>query len=109
MDITPNTPHANDANPNSSPMESLSPLIASYVCTEDAYKIPTDGSGRPLPSFETYDLENYIGPAAVIVNTDVVQEDLTLYSGLKWELIKGASLDGLVGMTVVANLVVWSR
>jgi len=86
-------------------MESLSPLIASYVRTEDAYKIPTDGNGRPLPSFEMYDLENYAGPTAAIVNTDVIQEDLALYNDLKWELIKGASLAGLIG-TVVANLVV---
>ncbi len=86
-------------------ISSLSPLVASYVRTEDAYKIPTDANGRPMPSYESYDLENYAGPASAVVNTEVVEEDLRLYTDLKWELIKGASIAGLIG-TVVANLVV---
>lgn len=85
-------------------LESLSPVIGSYVRTEDAFKVPTDRMGRVLPLFESYNLEGFQGPAAVPVNTQVIENDLKNYTSLKMKLFKDALLAGLFG-TVIADLV----
>ena len=85
-------------------LEQLSPLIGSYVRTEDAFKVPTDASGRVSPFFEQYNLVDYEGPSAIPVNQNILQTDLELYGMLKGQLLKNAAIAGLIG-TVVANLV----
>lgn len=85
-------------------LKDVSPLIASYVRTEDAFKIPLDKMGRPSPSFESYDLDNYQGPMSAVVNEDVVEEDLKIYGQLKGKLLKDAAIAGLIG-TIIAQLV----
>jgi len=82
-------------------LEDIAPLAASFVRTEDAYKVPTDaGSGRPIPLFPQYKLKGYGGPAAVPVNQDVVQDDLERYADLKIKLLRDAFLAGLAGALI---------
>jgi Guanylate kinase len=85
-------------------LESLSPVIGSYVRSEDAFKVPTDRMGKVLPLFESYNLEGFQGPAAVPVNTQVIENDLKNYKALKGKLFKDALLAGLFG-TIIADLV----
>jgi len=82
-------------------LEDIAPLAASFVRTEDAYKIPSDaGTGRPIPLFPQYNLKGYGGPAAVSVNQDVVQDDLERYADLKIKLLRDALLAGLAGALI---------
>lgn len=85
-------------------LEDIAPLAASFVRTEDAYKIPMErGTNRPM-AFATYDLLNYEGPLSVPINNDVVQADGEVYKSVKMALLKNTALAGLAG-TVVADLV----
>ena len=79
----------------------LAPLSASYVRSEDAFKIPMDRMGRPSPMWEGYNLVDYEGPMKIPVNEQVVQQDLELYSQLKLSLLKDAAIAGLIGTTLV--------
>ncbi len=81
----------------------LAPLAASYVRSEDAFKIPIDRMGRPSPMWEGYNLEEYEGPMKIAVNEEVVQEDLELYGKLKGQLLKDAAIAGLIG-TILTEL-----
>mmetsp|Transcript_38488 Transcript_38488/g.83603 ORF Transcript_38488/g.83603 Transcript_38488/m.83603 type:complete len:631 (+) Transcript_38488:64-1956(+) len=82
-------------------LEDVAPVAASFVRTEDAYKVPTDrGTGRPVPLFPQYKLVGYGGPAAVPINEDVVQSDLERYGDLKIKLLRDALLAGLAGALV---------
>ena len=82
-------------------LEDIAPLAASFVRTEDAYKVPSDaGTGRPIPLFPGYKLKGYGGPAAVPVNQDVVQDDLERYADLKVKLLRDAFLAGLAGALI---------
>lgn len=81
----------------------LSPLPASYVRSEDAFKIPIDTMGRPSPLWERYNLEDYEGPMKTPVNEEVVQGDLELYGQLKLQLLKDAAIAGVIG-TIIADL-----
>ena len=82
-------------------LEDIAPLAASFVRTEDAYKVPSDaGTGRPIPLFPGYKLKGYGGPAAVPVNEDVVQDDLERYADLKIKLLRDAFLAGLAGALI---------
>ncbi len=80
----------------------LAPLAASYVRSEDAFKIPIDRMGRPSPMWESYNLEDYEGPMKQPVNEEVVQADLELYGQLKGQLLKDAAIAGLIG-TIIAD------
>ena len=82
-------------------LEDIAPLAASFVRTEDAYKVPSDaGTGRPIPLFPGYKLKGYGGPAAVPVNEDVLQDDLEKYADLKIKLLRDAFLAGLAGALI---------
>lgn len=80
----------------------VAPLMASYVRSEQAYKVPYDSTtGRVKVRQEQYDLDDWKGPAAAIVNQDVVQADGILYAELKAKLLKNAALTGLLGSVLV--------
>jgi len=85
-------------------LEEVAPVSASFVRTEDAYKIPRDRAGRPLSLFDQYKLVGYEGPAAVPVNEEVVQSDAERYAALKIKLLKDAALAGLFGTVLVELL-----
>lgn len=85
-------------------LSKIAPLVGCYVRSEDAFKIPTDAMGNVKPVVEYYDLENFDGPAAIIVNQSIVNEDLKNYGDLKNQLLKNALLAGLAG-TIVAQFV----
>ena len=85
-------------------LSELSPLIGSYVRSEDAFKIPTDAMGNVKPISEAYNLEEYNGPVAIPVNKEVLESDAKKYGELKGQLLKDALIAGLFG-TVVADLV----
>ncbi len=79
-------------------LEEIAPLPASYVRSEDAFKIPRErGTNRPLPSHNGYNLVEYEGPLAVPINKDVVQADSENYQQIKLSLLRNAAIAGAVG------------
>ena len=85
-------------------LEEIAPLPASFVRSEDAYKIPLErGSNRPMPSHSGYDLIEYEGPMAIPVNQEVLQSDSEKYSEIKFSLLKNAAIAGLAG-SIAAEL-----
>ena len=88
-------------------LSAVSPVSASFVRSENAYKVPiSPETGLPKVRAETYDLDQYPGPAALAaesVNQDVVQADAILYNALKGRLFRYAALTGLTG-TLIADL-----
>ena len=90
-------------------LEEISPLPASFVRTEDAYKVPIErGTNRPLTSHSRYDLIGYEGPAAVPINEDVVKTDGENYGKIKSDLIRNSAIAGAAG-AIVAQLVMGSN
>lgn len=86
-------------------LEELAPVLASFVRTEDAYKVPLSReTGLPIVSFESYNLLGYEGPSAVKINQEVLESDAAKYTDLKFTLIRDAALVGLFG-AVVTDLV----
>ncbi|KAL7464670.1 hypothetical protein ACHAXS_005003 [Conticribra weissflogii] len=85
-------------------LEEIAPLPASFVRSEDAFKVPMErGTNRPLPSHPGYDLLAYEGPAAIPVNAEVVQADGENYGRIKFELLRNAAIAGAAG-TIFADL-----
>jgi guanylate kinase len=85
-------------------LEDISPLAASFVRTEDAYKIPMErGTNIPM-AYAQYDLINYEGPKSVPIDNDVFAADGEVYNNVKFSLLKNTALAGLAG-TLVADLV----
>jgi hypothetical protein len=90
-------------------LQDVSPVLASYVQSEQAYKIPMEqdtGRGRMIPKVrqDTYDLEDYEGPVGSVVDLDVVERDQVKYQQLKSKLLKNAALAGSIG-TVIVNVI----
>ena len=83
-------------------------LSASYVRSEDAYKIPmiqTSTSSKEVPkvSYEQYKLEGYQGPKTnIVINDQVLQSDLIRYEQLKGQLFRDSAILGAIG-TVIAQ------
>ena len=89
-------------------LEEIAPLPASFVRTEDAYKVPVErGTNRPRPSHASYDLIGYEGPAAVPINQEVVKADGENYGKIKADLIRNSAIAGAAG-AIIAQLVLGS-
>ena len=85
-------------------LEEIAPLPASFVRSEDAFKIPVErGTNRPLPSHPGYDLVEYEGPMAIPIDQEVVEADGQNYGKIKFSLIRNAAIAGAAG-TIVADL-----
>lgn len=80
----------------------VSPVLASYVRSSDAYKVPLDANKVPIAHFNQYKIDGYVGPAAVVINEEVVATDGERYDELKGMLLRDAAVVGLIG-TVAAN------
>ncbi|KAL7487298.1 hypothetical protein ACHAW6_012895 [Cyclotella cf. meneghiniana] len=86
------------------PLEEVAPLAASFVRSEDAFKIPRErGTNLPLPYATGYDAANYRGPMAEPVDGEIVRRDRENYDEIKLSLLRDAALAGIVG-TVLADL-----
>ena len=83
-------------------LDTVAPIMASFVQSEQAYKLPRLADGTPKVRAEAYDWEDYTGPFRKIDET-IVQADGVLYSQLKGRVLKFVALTGLAG-TVVADL-----
>ena len=108
----------------------VSPLAASFVRSENAYKVPTtlllsssslDGGQEGqqqqqqrrvlVVKAEQYNVENYMGPfggngnGESSINTKIVEADGLMYNALKGKLFRMVALTGAVG-TIIAN---WSQ
>ena len=89
-------------------LEEIAPLPASFVRTEDAYKVPVErGTNRPRPSHASYDLIGYEGPAAVPINEDIVKADGENYGKIKFDLIRNSAIAGAAG-AIIAQLLLGS-
>jgi guanylate kinase len=84
-------------------LRQVSPMVASYVRGEQAFKVPLTAEGRPSVRQEQYDLDEWDGPAALPINEDVVAQDGVTYDQLKANLIKSSAIAGLAG-TVLVNI-----
>lgn len=83
-------------------LSELAPLPASYVRSQDAYRVPTKKDGTPAPSHESYRLEGYEGPTAgTAVDEEVVRRDGERYDDLKDSLLSDAALAGVAGALLV--------
>jgi guanylate kinase len=91
----------------------ISPIAASWVRNENAFKIPRQPHGEEylgpkkeqlMVRAEQYDINDYDGPNDAVVDQTVVQADNILYQNLKGRLLRYSALVGLGG-TVVADLV----
>jgi len=83
-------------------LEYVSPIMASFVRSEQAYKVPLLEDGvRPSVRQERYDLDDFKGLKAAPINQEIVEEDGVVYGRLKLELLKNAALTGLVGSVLV--------
>lgn len=82
----------------------VSPIAASFVGVEQAYKIPIDATTKlPRPRQETYDIDDYEGPAFYAsIDANVLEKDAENYAELKSKLFRNVLLTGLVG-TIVCN------
>jgi guanylate kinase len=82
----------------------VSPVSASFVRSEGAFKVPRDpATGGPRVRAEQYDIGSYEGPFFEI-NETVLEADSILYDALKGRLLRFAALTGLAG-TLIAELV----
>lgn len=86
-------------------LEDIAPLPASFVRSEDAFKVPMERGGTsPQPSHSGFELVAYEGPQALPIDQDVVATDAEKYDKIKFTLIKNAAIAGAAG-TIVAELV----
>jgi guanylate kinase len=89
------------------PLEQVSPLAASFVRSENAFKVPRTPEGMPAVRAEQYDLVGYLGPFSgqtAIIDKTIVQRDGQIYEQLKSRLIRNAAIAGVIG-TLAADLV----
>ena len=85
-------------------LEEVAPLPASFVRSEDAFKVPLErGTNRPMPSHAGYDLIEYEGPMAVPINQEVLESDGEKYDKIKFSLLRNAAIAGAAG-TIFADL-----
>ena len=85
-------------------LEQVSPIAASFVGVEQAYKVPIDSVTKlPKPRQETYDIDEYEGPSFYAnIDANVLEQDAENYAALKSKLFRNVLLTGLVG-TIIAN------
>ncbi|GAX09577.1 hypothetical protein FisN_19Lh073 [Fistulifera solaris] len=81
-------------------IDAVSPILASFVQSENAFKLPMGPNRMPKVRAETYDLDDYTGPVRN-VNTDVVAQDLEMYGSIKNKIFKFVALTGAAGTVVV--------
>jgi hypothetical protein len=82
----------------------VSPIAASFVRTEDAFKVPIDSkTGKPIVRAVSYDIEDYPGPfsGANVINQDIVQSDGEVYGALKSKLLRYSAIVGLACAVIV--------
>jgi hypothetical protein len=84
----------------------VSPIAASWVRNEGAWKVPLTTTKTVAVKAEQYDWEDYEGPFTGdrAINLSVVQADGILYETLKAGIFKSTALTGLAG-TVIADWV----
>ncbi|OEU08571.1 hypothetical protein FRACYDRAFT_196197, partial [Fragilariopsis cylindrus CCMP1102] len=82
----------------------VSPIAASFVGSEQAYKIPLElQSEQPKVRQSTYDIEDYEGPAFYAnINKSILEKDYDNYSQLKIKLFRNVLVTGLFG-TIISN------
>ena len=85
-------------------LEQVSPIAASFVGVEQAYKVPIDSVTKlPKPRQETYDIDEYEGPSFYAnIDANVLEQDAENYAALKSKLFRNVLLTGLVG-TIITN------
>ena len=88
------------------PLEQVSPISASFVRTENAFKVPRTLEGIPLVRAEQFDIEGFQGPFSGenAIDKSIIEKDGEIYNALKGSLIRNAALAGVVG-TLLANLI----
>jgi guanylate kinase len=87
-------------------LAAVSPIAASFVRAEDAFKIPLEADGRtPRVRAERYDIEDYPGPFAggASIDQTVVETDALAYGSIKAKLLRYTALAGVIG-AIVADL-----
>lgn len=89
-------------------LTAISPIAASFVRVENAYRIPLDAhTGQPKVRAEQYDIDGYQGPFRDPdnqIDQSVLDQDAVIYARLKGKLLRWVAITGLAG-TIVTDLV----
>mmetsp|Transcript_32922 Transcript_32922/g.49705 ORF Transcript_32922/g.49705 Transcript_32922/m.49705 type:complete len:556 (-) Transcript_32922:45-1712(-) len=86
-------------------LNEISPIAASFVRSEYAYKIPRDKVGLPMVRAEQYDIASYEGPLAYKkIDLEVVEADRESYDEFKSKLLRQTAIIA-AGGTLFATLV----
>ena len=72
---------------------------ASFVRTEDAFKIPRGIDKRPSLAAGGYDCQ--LGPIVAVVDATTVEEDMTAYRDLRSKILKDTATTGAIGTALV--------
>lgn len=87
-------------------LANVSPIMASFVRAENAFKVPTEGkTGRPKARADQYDLDEYKGPfsGGEDIDKDVLERDEIKYTAMKGTLLRNAAIAGAFG-TLLTDL-----
>lgn len=83
----------------------VSPVSASFVRSENAFKVPMSKSGSVLVRTEAYELDGYLGPFGgenAVVDQDILTADGIKYAELKNKLIKYVAITGVAGSLITS-------
>lgn len=83
----------------------ISPIMASFVRSENAYKVPLNANKKPAIRAEQYDIDDYEGPFSGenAINKEVIDRDSLVYSAMKGKLLRNAAIAGVAG-TLITDL-----
>eukprot|EP00547_Thalassionema_nitzschioides_P007804 CAMPEP_0194223494 /NCGR_PEP_ID=MMETSP0156-20130528/35273_1 /TAXON_ID=33649 /ORGANISM="Thalassionema nitzschioides, Strain L26-B" /LENGTH=515 /DNA_ID=CAMNT_0038954667 /DNA_START=185 /DNA_END=1732 /DNA_ORIENTATION=- len=74
-------------------LNEISPIAASFVRSEYAYKIPRNKEGLPTVRREQYDIDTYEGPLAYkTIDFEVVEADRETYDEFKGKLLRQTAI-----------------
>lgn len=82
----------------------VSPLRASFVRSEQAYKIPVTKDGKLSVRQKQYDLDGWKGPREIPVDPEILAADGLNYQSIKFNLFKNTAIAGVLG-TISVNVV----
>lgn len=86
-------------------LSEISPIAASFVRSEYAYKIPRNKEGFPSVRAEQYDIDSYEGPLAYKnIDFEVVETDRETYDEFKGKLIRQTAIIAAGGALVATLL-----
>jgi len=86
-------------------LKDVSPIAASFVRSEYAYRVPRDANGSPRARVEQYDIDSFQGPLAnKIIDFGIVESDMETYQKFKDQLLSKTAQLSAVGLLLTVLL-----